>query len=242
MGDPVIAAIIAASAAIITLGFTIWNNRKIEDIKGEVSKKVQEIKNYDDTVLAATQAEYVRVRNEADLLRAEIYGSDRELRNLRLVAYSSLFAKFGGFSKDRPAPYPEQAALSGLASEMTQWYYESGGMILTAATRDIFFEVRDLLNDLANRHDPPTSWSLDSKSYGHLFNVISSFRTCLTTDTYSRVNAQLAGQSEADRNKAEANMLVAMNELDVPIKHGRLKEKEAETANELSGAVHGKAP
>ena len=103
---------------------------------------------------------------------------ERELLTLRLQAYQGLMALLKPLSLDgRPAPTDEEA--KGLATQLTDWYAEQGGLLLSKESRDLLMALRASLlgqprddEGLKNAYPPRRD--------------ASKLRTQLTRDVLSR--------------------------------------------------------
>lgn len=199
------AAVTAALAAVLSLAgvvITIVNSRRLAKMQGS--------------------------QKEAEQFREEIYGSDRELRNLRITAYNMLWKEFAPFRQNL-YPLPEVQALKALADKITAWYFNEGGLVLTSSTLNMVLGVRDILEDLSNGNGVSASTPEEEKQrYAHIFDALSSLRTCLTADTYSRSAAQLSDSQKSGRLQAINKMLAAVGKLEVTINHNRLDDLQAE--------------
>ncbi len=123
---------------------------------------------------------------------SERFSTDRDLRNLRLRQYQRLWSCFEVIPKN-PDPYPDRKQLDELRRGLVTWYYKDGGLLVTDATRDAIFALRDRLEDLARTEDEPQrSQERIESEYGDLFALASSLRTQMTKDVFSRKEAELA--------------------------------------------------
>lgn len=134
-------------------------------------------------------------RNDRRLsILSERFSTDRDLRNLRLRQYQKLWSCFEVIPK-KPDPYPDRTQLDELRRGLVTWYYKEGGLLVTDATRDAIFALRDRLAVLTSPEEGSRSSRERIESeYGDIFALASSLRTQMTKDVFSRTEAELAAQ------------------------------------------------
>lgn len=118
----------------------------------------------------------------------------------RLIEYRKLW-KLTARSSLRVVDQLTPTAADAFAVELTRWYYEDGGMFLSEASRDRFFDARSAL-ELPLRTASPAKW------HATVVDSFSVLRSALTEDVNSRRGPTLrTGQEkdvELDAREAEA--------------------------------------
>ena len=108
---------------------------------------------------------------------------DRGLRSDRLGAYVELWAWTQSFSRYRPVAVTGGGATE-LLDRLTDWYYQQGGMYLSAAARGKYFAFMDLLKGAAESADENAE--LAKVSFKRLQNCASELRSQITADVGTR--------------------------------------------------------
>ena len=125
--------------------------------------------------------------------RAAVLEGDRELRNRRIETYQRLWCLFDGFPLDRD-PRPNRDEIDRLSLELRRWYYRTGGLLMTDASREAFFRLQAHLRAL--RKEMKADRVLKRKHYLALFDMASALRTNLTADVFSRDEALITQDDE----------------------------------------------
>jgi hypothetical protein len=108
---------------------------------------------------------------------------DRSLRSDRLRAYAHLWSWTQSFSRYQPAPMTGAAAAQLLA-RLTHWYYQLGGMYLSAATREKYFTLMKSLQRITE--NTVLNEEIDKTQFRSLQNQASDLRTQITNDVGTR--------------------------------------------------------
>jgi len=126
-----------------------------------------------------------------------ILEADRTLRDRRFGAYTDLW-NLTGRLRFRPTAYPAAADLQYLSRALIDWYYDTGGLLVTDQSRDAILALRRQLDHevarirVGDRLDPGAY----PGRYRLLFEAGSQVRTNLTADVVSRVEARIAEEDE----------------------------------------------
>lgn len=113
---------------------------------------------------------------------------DKTLRDARLRVYQSLWGSLEPLAMfSRPAPVTFQT-VKGLSAELRRWYFAEGGLYLSDATRDVYFELQDkighVIEDPAKARSP--NGELDSETFEMLRKAGSRVRTAMAADVGTR--------------------------------------------------------
>ena len=79
---------------------------------------------------------------------------DKSLREKRIVAYQALWKLTGAFPRyaiEKPTTYGD---LRKLTASLRDWYFETGGVFLTDASRDAYFALQKALTPLTTGAEP----------------------------------------------------------------------------------------
>lgn len=110
---------------------------------------------------------------------------DVKILEQRLLEYRKLWKLTEQISQRRVSTLDGPAA-AALSERLTLWYYNDGGMFLSASARDSFLKARAALDHLAGGGD-----------HQHVVGSFSSLRTSLCRDVASRRSpASVEKQSE----------------------------------------------
>jgi hypothetical protein len=144
------------------------------------------------TGTAATIAAYAGTRHR---IRAELEGEyDSDLRKSRLGVYPSLWSALeplAKYARDPPG-YPDREEIGELSVALRTWYFETGGLFLSAESRQAYFDLQDALtvvvtserwtaSDLAEELDEDMfealrqlgSWLRTTLTYGHAAPILA---------------------------------------------------------------------
>jgi hypothetical protein len=157
----------------------------------------------------AIWAAYVGTRRR---VLAELEGRyDAALRDLRLGVYPQLWAALqplAKYAREPPGP-PVVKDIEALSTRLRRWYFEEGGIYLSAEAREAYFQLQDALTAvIASERSAPaksTSVRLAPDTFRALQAIASWLRTTLTYDVGTRRRFSLA-PAWADQD-AEANRL-----------------------------------
>jgi hypothetical protein len=157
----------------------------------------------------ATQ--YWGARNTAQLkdveqLNAELLLTDRELRNRRLDAYQVLWSTFARIPK-HPNSLPQRSEMATLHAELADWYYRTGGILLSDSSRAALFTLRDYVRSITaiDGESDGIRELVGTDEYLVLSDLASCVRTFLTIDVFSRRETRL---SRDDHRQAQVNARV----------------------------------
>jgi hypothetical protein len=162
----------------------------------------------------AIWAAYVGTRRR---VLAELEGRyDAELRDSRLRVYPQLWAALEPLAKyaREPPGRPRRTEIEDLARNLRRWYFEEGGLYLSAEAREAYFQLQDALTAVieSNRWAAGTDSSdeLDAQTFQALRQIGSWLRTTLTYDVGTRRRFSLAPDwqeedAEANRRAVEAD-------------------------------------
>jgi hypothetical protein len=144
----------------------------------------------------AMWAAYVGTRRR---IAAELEGRyDAELKDQRLGVYPKLWATLEPlalYARDPPG-YPTRAEIAKLAVGLRRWYFNDGGLYLSAESREAYFDLQKALTALTTS----ASWNaagrpsdqIDKDTFHHLREIGSWLRTALTYDVGTRRRFSLA--------------------------------------------------
>jgi hypothetical protein len=157
----------------------------------------------------AIWAAYVGTRRR---VLAELEGRyDAALRDLRLGVYPQLWAALqplAKYAREPPGP-PAAKDIEALSVRLRRWYFEEGGIYLSAEAREAYFQLQDALTAVIGSErasmaaDPSVRLAPDT--FTALQAIASWLRTTLTYDVGTRRRFSLA-PDWADQD-AEANRL-----------------------------------
>jgi hypothetical protein len=178
------------------------------------------------TATAATIAAYAGTKHR---IRAELEGEyDSDLRKSRLGVYPSLWSALEPLAKyaREPPGYPDREEIGKLSVALRKWYFEKGGLFLSAESRQAYFDLQGALTIVVTSE----RWTagdlaeeLDEHTFEALRQLGSWLRTTLTYDVGTRRRFSLAPewQEQDDRanERALAEDMKAKREL------GQVKEK-----------------
>jgi hypothetical protein len=118
---------------------------------------------------------------------------DQHLRDERLTHYRVLWKKTGLIPKWPKADDVTYDKLDKLTKELRDWYYDGGGICLSAQAREAYTQVQKLLNKVLVPHKGDLSKRISPEDYDSLAECCSALRTELTQDLLSRKRALLIG-------------------------------------------------
>jgi hypothetical protein len=159
----------------------------------------------------AIWAAYVGTRRR---VLAELEGRyDAELRDSRLRVYPKLWAGLEPLAKyaREPPGRPKRHEIEELARHLRRWYFEEGGLFLSAEAREAYFQLQDALTAVIES----PRWNdfieeLDEDTFDALRQIASWLRTTLTYDVGTRRRFSLAPEwqdedADANRRAVEAD-------------------------------------
>lgn len=177
----------------------------------------------------AIWAAYVGTRRR---VLAELEGRyDADLRGLRLGVYPKLWAAlepFAKYARDPPGR-PTRDEVERLAARLRGWYFQDGGIYLSAEAREAYFHLQDALTAVVTSErwaaGGGPSDEIDAGTFESLRKLASWLRTALTYDVGTRRRFSLAPtwqeeDAEANRRAVEADR-AAKRETDVLVEQIR---------------------
>ena len=176
---------------------------------------------------AAIWAAYVGTRRR---VLAELEGQyDADLRDSRLEVYPSLWAATQPLAKyaREPPGYPTLAELERLAVTLRRWYFEQGGLYLSAESREAYFQLQEGLAATAaspRRAGADSAQQVDAEVFDALRLIASWLRTTLTYDVGTRRRFSLAPEWQQEDDEANRQAVAEDREA---------KRDAAERAKEL---------
>jgi hypothetical protein len=109
-----------------------------------------------------------------------------ELRDRRLAAYPLVWRETATLSR-YPGAEVTWADLKALHVVLRRWYFTTGGLFLSARSRDRYYEVQELLGAYLLVHMQDDSpGSVDSSDYDEIAETCSVFRAAMTEDLETR--------------------------------------------------------
>jgi hypothetical protein len=113
---------------------------------------------------------------------------DANLRQDRIKFYQQLWMTLEPLARYAPAsPFTFHTA-EDLATALRKWYFEQGGLFLSAAARDAYFALQDALKELKGQPIDP----VPQETLKALMDLGSALRTHLSSDVGTRAKAMLA--------------------------------------------------
>jgi hypothetical protein len=131
-------------------------------------------------------------------IRAELEAEyDSDLRKSRIAVYQSLWSALeplAKYSREEPG-YPTHDQLRSLSAALRKWYFETGGIYLSAESRQAYFDVQEGLAVVVGSErwaDVKGSKQVDADTFEALRQLGSWLRTTLTYDVGTRRRFSLA--------------------------------------------------
>jgi hypothetical protein len=130
--------------------------------------------------------------------RTLAYEYDSDLRKRRIEAYTDLWRRLEPLAKDARTEEFTKADAQDFATCLRVWYFETGGLFLSKATRTDYFALQDLLVRLDggwgwDEEDPET---LADAAREYLRVCGSRLRTGLTQDVGTRTRPKVRANVE----------------------------------------------
>jgi hypothetical protein len=161
----------------------------------------------------AIWAAYVGTRRR---VLAELEGRyDADLRDLRLGVYPRLWAALeplARYARERPGR-PTRHEIEQIAARLRRWYFQQGGLFLSAEAREAYFRLQDALaaiigSDRWAAHGEPDD-EIDPDTFEALRKLGSWLRTALTYDVGTRRRFSLAPAWQAEDSEANERAVEA---------------------------------
>ena len=123
-----------------------------------------------------------RLRRELELLY------DRDLREKRVAAYRELWKRTKRVPRTRLRGEVTGATLREVREDWHNWYYDEGGIYMSAVVRDTYFAATEALETAA---DAGGDRELRENEYEAVYERVKELRDSLTADIGSRIEPQL---------------------------------------------------
>jgi hypothetical protein len=123
-----------------------------------------------------------RVDREIEAKKLWVTAYEKTLLEARLPDYKALWALTEPTSR-RHIECLDEGRADLLMDELTRWYYQQGGLLLTSNSRNAFFHARESL----------AYFKRDRKQLGRIVAAFSELRTALCEDLNSRAGPSLVG-------------------------------------------------
>jgi hypothetical protein len=136
---------------------------------------------------------------------AELEGQyDADLRDLRLAAYRELWRLLEPLAlyAREPPGYPTRDALETLAEALRDWYFKTGGIYLSAESREAYFRFQKSLWAVASSSRWESGGELAKPDFDRLQQLSSWLRTVLTYDVGTRRRFSLASRLRPEDEQA----------------------------------------
>jgi hypothetical protein len=187
----------------------------------------------------AIWAAYVGTRRR---VLAELEGRyDAELRDARLRVYPQLWAALEPLAKyaREPPGRPRRNEIEDLSGNLRRWYFEQGGLYLSAEARGAYFQLQDALTAVIESErwtaGTGSSEEIDAPTFEALRQIGSWLRTALTYDVGTRRRFSLAPDWQEE--DAEANRRAVRADKAAKADTTRVKEKLLADWGGASGRV-----
>jgi hypothetical protein len=90
---------------------------------------------------------------EREVLQSLAVGYAKDLRDKRMDAYRLLWNKLEVLALYQPKADLTYSELETLAAELREWYFSSGGLLLSTASRNAYFACQDALVEVLRAVD-----------------------------------------------------------------------------------------
>jgi hypothetical protein len=125
------------------------------------------------------------------------YDYDADLRKRRIEAYSDLWKRLEPLAKYATKPSVSKTDIKELAENLRIWYFETGGIFLSAAAREAYFALQEVLTHLIKGMgwESPDQKNLTPAAREYLRTYGSRLRTSLTLDVGTRTRPKIRGDA-----------------------------------------------
>jgi hypothetical protein len=115
---------------------------------------------------------------------------DIELRRQRIEAYQALWKILEPLAYYAPPSAVTYSVARDLAQALRKWYFEVGGLFLSEASREAYFDLQKGLGGVIKEPLDADSVPLGAQRFERLRSIASRLRTTLTQDVATRVKAR----------------------------------------------------
>jgi hypothetical protein len=115
---------------------------------------------------------------------------DIELRNHRIEAYQALWKILQPLAYYSPPETVTYAVARELSQAMRTWYFEVGGLFLSEATREAYFDLQKGLGGVIKEQLEPDDLPVGDRLFERLRGRASTLRTASTQDVATRVKSR----------------------------------------------------
>jgi hypothetical protein len=189
----VLTALIAAAAGIGGALLTTRQSREIE--RQRLQQQLSLAKLSAEQALQSEQQRHAQeLEQERQRLTQELRAEyDKDLRQHRLTAYEQLWQATGAFPLyAQNAPVTRDAARQ-FAVTLRTWYFDTGGIYLSEASRDAYFVVQQAVKQVleASPTPVPLDAELSPEAYEAVRAPCSALRSMLVADVGTRRDSEL---------------------------------------------------
>ena len=111
--------------------------------------------------------------------------SDPEIKPLRIAAYVDLWKLLKPLAKYDREQLVDRAMLKGVTEAMRDWYFDHGGLFLTAASRIPYFELKEAIRQIIEDAQGANT-QLTTADLGRILALASALRSSLAHDIGAR--------------------------------------------------------
>jgi hypothetical protein len=118
---------------------------------------------------------------------------DIQLRNHRIEAYQALWKTLEPLAYYAPPSAVTHVVATDLAQALRTWYFEVGGLFLSEASRDAYFDLQKGLGGVVKEPRAANDLPLGTRRFERLRALASRLRTASTQDVATRVKPEALG-------------------------------------------------
>jgi hypothetical protein len=118
---------------------------------------------------------------------------DIQLRNHRIEAYQALWKILEPLAYYAPPSAVTYAVATDLSHALRTWYFEVGGLFLSEASRDAYFDLQKGLGGVVKEPRAANDLPLGTRRFERLRALASRLRTASTQDVATRVKPKHSG-------------------------------------------------
>ena len=112
--------------------------------------------------------------------------SDPEIKPLRIRAYTELWKLLKPLARYDREQLINRAVLKQVTQALRDWYFDSGGLFLTAASRIPYFELKEAIRQIIEAPHQQTGEQLSNAEIGRILELASVLRFSLAKDIGAR--------------------------------------------------------